>query len=196
MDNTGESHPSGERSPVSCRIGKAWWRALTLEPEFYADTYRVSRTRRSAQILVGVAALSHAVGSSMILLTYNRSIGLQLLAFLINTVSIIAGYYVWTVTIWQLGTWLQMPLSDYKRLLNPIGFTYAPQVFNIFTVVPLLGRPIELGLALWSLVAAIVALHSGLHIKLGKAIGICTLVWIGVQVAIGIVQIGVQGFLE
>ncbi|WAL59602.1 hypothetical protein [Thermocoleostomius sinensis] len=180
---------------MPCRLGQAWWRALTLDTDFYTKTTRARRTLRSAQIVVGVAALSHTVGSSMILLTYNTSLGLQLLAFLINAASIVAGYYIWTFTIWQFGVWLQASIPRYKRLLNPIGFTYAPQVFNIFTVVPLLGRPIELGLAVWSLIAAIVALQSGCSLKRGKAISICTLGWVVVQVAIGVVQIGVQGFL-
>jgi len=196
VDNAGDSHPSEERLPMSCRIGKAWWRALTLAPELYANLCRVPRTMRSAQILVGTAALSHAIGSSMILLTYNTSLWLQLLAFVINGASIIAGYYFWTFTIWKVGSWLQTSVHHYKRLLNPIGFTYAPQVFNVFTAVPLLGRSIEIGLALWSLVAAIVALRAGFNIRFSKAIGICTLGWVMIQVAIGVIQLWVQQLLE
>ncbi len=178
------------------KIGKTFWRALLLNAEVYAEAFRSSKLKRTAQILVGTAAFSHAVGSGIILLTYNTSLGLQALTFLANSLSIVVGYYIWTVTIWQIGAWLQVPMPPYKRLLNPIGLAYAPQVFNIFTVVPLLGRPIEIGLALWSLVAATVALHKGLEIKLGKAIAICTVGWVVVQVAIGVIQVEIQSFLE
>ncbi|WP_255527268.1 hypothetical protein [Oculatella sp. LEGE 06141] len=41
-----------------------------------------------------------------------------------------------------------------------------------------------------------VALHSGLNLKLNKTIAVCTLGWVVVQVAIGIIQIGVQRILE
>ncbi|MBF2075038.1 MAG: hypothetical protein IGS50_14940 [Synechococcales cyanobacterium C42_A2020_086] len=178
------------------RTGKTFWRALTLDADVYAEAFQRSTSNRTAYILVGIAALSHAIGSSMILLTYNSAPALHVLAFLINGLSIVAGYYGWTWTIWSLTGGLRSKRPSYARFLPPVGLTYAPQVFNVFTVVPLLGRPIELALALWSLVAAIIALHHGLNRKLGKAIAICTGGWIGVQIAIGIIQIGVQRFLE
>lgn len=178
------------------RAGKTFWHALMLDADVYAEAFQRSTSNQTAYILVGIAALSHAIGSSMILLTYNSAPALHVLAFLVNGLSIVAGYYGWTWTLWGITGGLQSKRPSYARLLPPIGLTYAPQVFNVFTVVPLLGRPIEIGLALWSLVAAIVALRHGLNLKLGKAIAICTGGWIGVQIAIGMVQIGVQWFLE
>jgi len=44
-------------------------------------------------------------------------------------------------------------------LLSPIGFAYAPQVLNFLTLVSLLGQPIGQVLAVWSLLAVIVAVH-------------------------------------
>jgi hypothetical protein len=177
-------------------LGKIFWRTLTLNAEFYAQAPEIPKIKRTALILVVIAAFSHAIGSGILLLIYNSSLWWQLLAFLVNGLSIVAGYYVWAWTIWEMGGWLRSPIPSYKKLLTLIGLTYSPQVFNFFTVVPLLGRPIEIGLALWSLVAAIVALHGGLNIKLGKAVAICSIGWIMVQIAIGVIQLLVQGFLD
>ena len=178
------------------RIAKTCWRALLLDVDLYAEAFDGSTLHRAARTAVSIAACSHAIGSSMILLTYNTSVVLQILAFLANIAVVVVGYYSWTFAIWKIGAWLQGSMPPYKRLLVPIGLAYTPQILNVFTVVPLLGRPIEIGLALWSLFAAIVALHNGLNLKLSKAIAICTLGWVVVQVAIGIIQIGIQRILE
>uniref|UniRef100_A0ACD5GPU6 Uncharacterized protein n=1 Tax=Desertifilum tharense IPPAS B-1220 TaxID=1781255 RepID=A0ACD5GPU6_9CYAN len=51
-------------------------------------------------------------------------------------------------------------------------------------------------MALWSLVAAIAALHYGLKLKLTQAIAISTLGWVAVQIAVGTLQLVVQAFLD
>ncbi|MCD8488007.1 MAG: hypothetical protein LRZ84_15025 [Desertifilum sp.] len=173
-----------------------FWHALTLDSTFYAQAPQQPKMKRKAQVFVGIAALSHAVGSSMILLTYQTSLVLQGLAFVVNALSIVGGYYLWTFTIEKVADWLHVQIPSYKPFLILIGLTYAPQVFNIFTVVPLLGRPIEVGLALWSLVAAIAALHYGLKLKLTQAIAISTLGWVAVQIAVGTLQLVVQALLD
>jgi hypothetical protein len=177
-------------------IAKTCWRALLLDVDLYAEAFHGSTRHRAAQTVVSIAACSHAIGSSMILLTYNTSLVMQILALLANIAVVVVGYYSWTLAIWKIGAWLQGSMPPYKRLLIPIGLVYSPQIFNFFTVVPLLGRPIEIGLALWTLIAAIVVLHNGLNLKLSKAIAICTLGWVVVQVAIGMIQIGIQRILE
>ncbi|HEY9651299.1 MAG TPA: hypothetical protein V6C95_11595, partial [Coleofasciculaceae cyanobacterium] len=74
------------------------------------------------------------------------------------------------------------------ELLIPIGFSYAPQVLNFLTLIPWLGRPIELLLASWSLLAVIVAVRQGLDIKTRWSAVICLVGWPLIQVAIGMVQ--------
>jgi hypothetical protein len=91
--------------------------------------------------------------------------------------------------IWKIGQWLRRHPLTYGDLLIPIGFAYAPQVLNFLTLIPLLGRPIELLLALWSLLAVIVAVRQGLDIKTRWAAVICLVGWPLVQVVIGLVQV-------
>jgi len=71
-------------------------------------------------------------------------------------------------------------------LLSPIGFAYAPQVLNFLTLIPLLGQPIERVLAVWSLLAVIVAVRQGLDISWAALL--CLVGWPLIQVAIGLVQ--------
>lgn len=129
------------------------------------------------------------LGSTAILLI-NRASGLfLLLALLVDGLSVIAGYYLWTLIILKIGQWLKPNAPTYSDLLSPIGFAYAPQVLNFLTLVPLLGRLIELTLAVWSLLAVIVATREGLDISTRRATFICLLGWIPIQIAIGFIQV-------
>jgi len=67
------------------------------------------------------------------------------------------------------------------------GFAYAPQVLNFLTLIPL-GQPIERVLAVWSLLAVIVAVRQGLDISTSWAALLCLVGWPLIQVAIGLVQ--------
>ncbi|GAB1538790.1 hypothetical protein NUACC21_14540 [Scytonema sp. NUACC21] len=81
------------------------------------------------------------------------------------------------------------PNPTFSDLLSPIGFAYAPQVLNFLTLIPLLGRPIELILAVWSLLAAIVAVRQGLDVSTIRASLICLVGWPLIQLAIGVLQV-------
>jgi hypothetical protein len=176
-------------------IVKVLWEALTLNANFYEDAHQEPKANQLALMVVSLAALSHAVGSSVILLIYGVPLLLLLFALIINGLSVVAGYYLWTYSIFKIGRWWRFSVPAYEDLLGPIGFAHAPQALNFLTVIPLLGRPIEIGLAMWSLLAAIVAVNQGLGFNLGKTIVMCVPGWLLVQIAIGVVQIMVQGLI-
>ena len=170
--------------------------ALALNSDLYENTHNTPRNRRIALTIVILAAFSQALGSAVILLINRATFSILLLALLINILSLVAGYYFWTFTIWKIGQWLKPIDPTYGDLLSPIGFAYAPQVLNFLTLIPLLGRPIELILAVWSLLAAIIAVRQGLDISTRKAALICLVGWPLIQIAIGFVQVLEQNLLK
>ena len=93
-----------------------------------------------------------------------------------------------SLTIWKIGEWIKSN-QKFSSLLSPIGFAYAPQVLNFLTLITLLGRPIELVLALWSLLAVIVAVTQALDITTRKAALICLIAWPLIQIAVGFIQV-------
>lgn len=139
--------------------------------------------------LVILAALSRAIGSAVILLINLATVPVLLLALLIDVISVVIGYYFWTYSIWKIGKWLKPSDFTYGDLLTPIGFAYAPQIFNFLTLIPLLGRPIERILAVWSLLAVIVAVSQGLDISTRQAAIISLIGWLLIQILIGFVQV-------
>lgn len=184
-----------DRAPSNRSLGKVVRDVLTLNAHLYDDAQHIPHAKLTAQIVVGVAAISHAVGSSVILLIYRVSLPVLLIVFVVNALSIVAGYYFWGWTLWKGGQWLQHAVPSYKDVLVLIGLAHAPQIFNFFTVIPLLGRPIEIGLATWSLLAVIAAVNRGLQISMGRAIALCSIGWLAIEVAIGVIQVVVQSLL-
>ena len=170
-------------------FGTTVWNALALDGNFYENARNTPKNQRIARTIVILAAVSHALGSGIILVINRATLPILLLSLLINGLSVVGGYYFWTFTIWKIGQWLKRDSLTYGDLLIPIGFAYAPQVLNVLTLIPLLGRPIELLLAIWSLLAVIVAVRQGLDIKTRWAAVICLVGWPLIQVAIGFVQV-------
>jgi hypothetical protein len=178
---------SGKDSQGS--LCKTLGKALALNGDFFEHAPNTQRNRRIARTIVILAAVSHALGSTLILLINRATLPILLLALIINSLSVVVGYYFWGITIWKIGQWLKRYSLSYAELLIPIGFAYAPQILNFLTLIPLLGRPIEIVLAVWSLLAVIVAVRQGLDISTGWATVICLVGWPLIQVAIGFVQV-------
>lgn len=166
--------------------------ALALNADFYENARNTSRNRRIALVMVILAAISHVLGSAVILLINRASALGMVLALSLDGLSIILGYYLWSFVIFKIGQWLKPIDPTYGDLLSPIGIAYAPQVLNFLTLIPLLGRPIELILAVWSLLSVIVAVRQGLDIRNRWAILICLVSWVPLQMAIGFVEVAEQ----
>lgn len=164
------------------------WKALTLEGSFYEKANNTPTNKRIARTIVILAALSHALGSALILFINRATWPILVIALLLNGLSGVAGYYFWTFTIWKIGQWLKRDALGYEDLLIPIGFAYAPQVLNFLTLIPLLGQTIQLILAVWSLLTVIVAICQGLDIRFGWAALIGFVGWPLIQLGIGLVQ--------
>ncbi len=162
--------------------------ALTLNAELYEHAQNTPKTHRLALTIVLLAALSRALGSSVILLLTRTTPIAFFLILCLNILSVIVSYYVWTFTIWKVGRWLRTDSPSYRALLSPIGFAYAPQILNFLTLVPLLGRPIELMLAVWTLLAVTVAVRQALDVRTRRAALICLLCFPLIQVVIGVIQ--------
>lgn len=171
------------------KLGTTLREALTLDAHFYEDAPSTPKTRKIAQTIVILAALSNTFGNAAILLINRIGLEMFVLALIVNCVSVLLGYYFWTLTIWKIGDWFKPNHVRFSELLVPIGFAYAPQTFNFLTLIPLLGISIQFLLAIWSLLAVIVAVRQGLDISNFWAAVICLIGWPLIQLAVGSVQI-------
>ena len=170
-------------------IRSKFWKALTLNEDFYNNIPDNAAHRQFSLSIVLLAALSYSIGSVVILGMNREPLVILALGFGISISLIIGSYYFWTFTVDKLLRWATFQSLSYRELLNLIGFAYAPQLFALFTLIPLLGRPIELLLNAWSLFAVIAALRHKLNIKLTKAFLVCFPGWLLSNVGIGAIQV-------
>ncbi len=164
-------------------------KALVLNGDFYENARNTPKNQHIALTIVILAAISYALGTTVILIINRATLPIIVLSLLIDGLSVVGGYYFWTLTIWKIGQWLRRDSLTYGELLIPIGFAYAPQVLNFLTLIPWLGQGIELLLSIWSLLAVIMAVRQGLDIKTRWAAAICLVGWPLVQIAIGFMQV-------
>lgn len=143
-------------------IRRTIWSALTLSPQLYQDAQSDRRTQRTAFTIVILAALSRALGHAIISLLNRVTLPAFLITLCLGIFTVVIGYYFWTYTIWKVGQWLKLNPPTYRELLYPIGFAYAPQMLNVITIIPTLGRPIELILAAWTVLAVTVAVRQAM----------------------------------
>lgn len=106
---------------------------------------------------------------------------------------VIAGlvaWVVWSYLTWFIGTkWLPEAGTHAEpgQLMRTVGFAQAPGVFQILGIIPALGPLIMLAVAIWVLVAVVIAVRQALdYTSTGRAVGVCLIGWL-IQIVIFVI---------
>ena len=99
-----------------------------------------------------------------------------------NIVAGLVGWAVWSYLTWWIGTkWLPEPQTnaDPGQLLRTLGFAAAPGVLNVLGIVPVLGGIVRVVVAVWMLVAGVIAVRQALdYTSTGRAVGVVVIGWV------------------
>lgn len=125
--------------------------ALKLDVATYEEIEHDPTALRQAAILVGIiAVISGLVGGAL-----NAD---NFFVTLIGHVfSSFAGWLVWSVAIWLIGTKVFHGEADLPEMARVLGFAYAPSVFSALPCVNIL-------VVLWLLATGFVAVRTGLDL--------------------------------
>ena len=132
---------------------------LKLDAAAYEDIERDPRANTQALTIVILASLAAGLGAGL-------SLGLT--GLVRETVGAVAGWIMWAGVTYLLGTrlWPEPDTrTDMGELLRVIGFSYAPNFFSIFGVLPLVGSLIRGCVALWLLATTVVAVRQALDYR-------------------------------
>ncbi len=92
------------------------------------------------------------------------------------------GWFAWAFLIYVIGTKLlpePQTHADVGQLLRTTGFSAAPGLLRVLGIIPLLGPVIMLIIAIWMLVAMIIAVRQALdYTSTWRAIGVSVIGWI------------------
>jgi hypothetical protein len=94
----------------------------------------------------------------------------------------ILGWLIWSGVTYLIGSRVFGGTATWGELLRTIGFAQAPGVLLVLAAIPLLGWLIRFIVAIWMLIAVIIAIRQALDFSTGKAIGTALLGWIAMLV--------------
>ncbi|MBT8405611.1 MAG: YIP1 family protein [Gemmatimonadetes bacterium] len=148
-----EARTSG--SLVSRAIGAAML-DINVYEEVEADR---SATTQAATVVLAVA-IANVIGSW-------GSGGLGMVGGVLGA---FLGWFLWAGVTNIVGTRLLGGTADWGELLRTLGFAQAPGVLAVLAIIPILGWFVGFGVAIWTLVAGVIAIRQALDFGTGKAV--------------------------
>jgi hypothetical protein len=105
-----------------------------------------------------------------------------LMAVLGGIVATLLGWFIWAALTFLIGTKIlpePQTRADMGQLLRTIGFASSPGILRIVGVIPCLGGILNFLIAIWMLVAMVVAVRQALDYRsTGRAIGVVVIGWL------------------
>ena len=142
--------------------------AAMLDVATYEEVEHDQQATGQAAVVVIIVAVCSAIGA---IWRGGPSI-------IIAPVSAILGWLLWSAVTYVIGDKLLGGTATWGELLRTLGFAQAPGVLMIFGIIPLLGGIIRIAVALWLLVAGVVAIRQALDFSTGKAVVTAILGWV------------------
>lgn len=153
----------GQRSMSERMTGSAF-----LQRRVYAEVVRDQGATGQAAGVVGLAALSAAIGGAVV----------GPISVIGGLVSAYLGWLAWAAATYLIGDKLLGGTATWGQLLRALGFAQTPGVLMFLAILPLVGWVAAAVVVVWILVAGVLALAVALDFGIGKAILTGILGWI------------------
>jgi hypothetical protein len=142
--------------------------AAMLDVATYEEVEHDQEATGQAAVVVVIVAICTAIGA---IWRGGPSI-------IMGPVSAILGWLLWSAITYLIGAKLLGGVATWGELLRTIGFAQSPGVLMIFGIIPLLGGLVRIVVAVWLLIAGIIAIRQALDFSTGKAVITALLGWI------------------
>lgn len=159
--------------------------AAKLDVDVYEEVEADESATSQAAMVVGIVAVASAIGGA----TAGAS------GIFGGLVTALLGWLIWSAVTYLIGDKLLGGTATWGELLRTIGFAHSPGVLYLLGIVPLLGGFVRLAVAIWLLVAGIIAIRQALDFSTGKAVATALLGWLAMILvtAVILVPLGVAG---
>ena len=155
--------------------------AARLDTATYEDVERDTTATGQAATVVVIVAIASAIGNGIAAAMAGESTGI-VGGVIGGLVSSLIGWLVWAYVTYFVGTRLFNGTATPGEMLRTIGFAQAPGVLNILAFIPVLGALIRVVVAIWLLVAGVIAVRQALDFDTGKAILTTFIGWLALVV--------------
>jgi hypothetical protein len=92
------------------------------------------------------------------------------------------GWAVWSGITYVIGTRIFRGTATWGELLRTIGFAQAPGVLNFLGIIPVFGGLVRAVVAIWILIAGIVAIRQALDFDTGRAVLTAVIGWLALVI--------------
>jgi|SRR5687767_8126919 len=176
---TVSGYTGARRSLVERAMAAARLDATAFE-EVEADETATSQ----AATIVMVVALASGIGN----------IDAGIVQAIVSIVMALVGWILWSVITYFIGVTLFKGTATVGELLRTLGFAQAPGVLYILGIIPILGGLIGFVVAVWILIAGIIAIRQALDISTGQAIITAVIGWLVILIPMMLLG-GIVGLL-
>lgn len=145
--------PAARQSLIERMLG-----AARLDIATYEEVEHDSTATGQAAMVVGIVAICAAIGAAR----EGGALGGLLSAYI--------GWLTWSAVTYLIGDKLLGGTATWGELLRTLGFAQSPGVLYILAFIPGFGWLIRLVVALWILVAGVIAIRQALDFSTGRAI--------------------------
>ena len=139
--------------------------AMKLDANAFEDVERDPTAMGQAVGVIVLAAVSAGIGN----IYYGGLSGI-----VSGALMSIIGFMIWSVIVWLVGTKLlpePTTKADFPETFRVIGFSAAPGLANVITIIPILGWLLMVVIWVWQMAAMVVAVQAVLdYSTVGKAI--------------------------
>ena len=147
--------------------------AAKLDVNVFEEVESDTTATGQAMVVVLLSSLAAGIGAMQSGVLYG---------LVFTTIAALIGWFIWAFLTYFIGTKLlpePQTKSDVGELLRVIGFANAPGVLRILGVIPLIGGLISFAIAIWILVAVVIAVRQALDYKsTGRAVLVCLIGWL------------------
>jgi hypothetical protein len=142
--------------------------AATLDVATYEEVEADTTATGQAAVVVVIAAVASAIGAM------GRG-GPGIITMLIGT---LLGWAIWSWITYFIGTRFFGGTATWGELARTIGFAQTPRILLVLAIIPVLGSLVSIAVAIWLLIAGIVAIRQALDVTTGKAVLTAIIGWI------------------
>ena len=146
--------------------------AAMLDVATYEEVEHDEQATGQAAVVVLIVAICTAIGA----------ISRGGAGILVAPITAIVGWLVWAGVTYLIGDKMLGGTATWGELLRTLGFAQAPGVLMIFGIIPLLGGLVRAIVAVWLLVAGVIAIRQALDFSTGKAVVTGLLGWVALVV--------------
>ncbi len=146
--------------------------AALLHINTYEEVEADNTATGQAAIVVLIVAIASGIGAA----------GHAGSGFALGLIGAIAGWLIWAGVTYLIGAKLLGGTATWGELLRTLGFAQSPGVLYALAIIPFFGPLIRFAVAIWILVAGIIAIRQALDVSTGKAVLTAILGWLGLVV--------------